>query len=63
MNETTATVRVARYKEYKVVIDENATIDEVRANLAEIFPEIDNAEVDEDINGNLTFTVRAGTKG
>ena len=56
-------VRKAKYHDFEITVGENETSDEVKANLSEIFPEISHAEVTVDEQGNMTFTVMAGTKG
>lgn len=55
--------RVAKYLEHEIEIDPSATPEEVQTNLSEIFPEVAHAQITEDKEGNLCFTVVAGTKG
>lgn len=43
--------------------DENATVEEIKAAMVSLFPELDRAEAIEDENGNITFSISAGTKG
>jgi ribulose-5-phosphate 4-epimerase/fuculose-1-phosphate aldolase len=40
-----------------------ATADEIKASMAELFPELSRAVAVTDANGNITFKVQAGTKG
>lgn len=55
--------RVAKYLDHEIEIDPGATSEEVQTNLAEIFPEVAHAQVTVDTQGNICFTVVAGTKG
>lgn len=45
------------------VENNGATADQIKASMAEIFPELERASVVEDAAGNITFRVAAGTKG
>jgi hypothetical protein len=47
---------------YKVE-NAQATPDQIKASMAEIFPELSRATAVTDANGNITFKVQAGTKG
>ena len=58
-----AKVRKAKYLDYEINIGTDETPEEVKANLSEIFPEVAHSEVSQDENGNVLFTVMAGTKG
>lgn len=55
--------RIAKYLEHEIEIGPDATPEEVQSNLAEVFPEIAHAQITEDTQGNICFTVVAGTKG
>lgn len=55
--------RVAKYLDHEIEIGRDANPEEVRTNLAEIFPEVSHAQVTIDTQGNICFTVVAGTKG
>jgi hypothetical protein len=55
--------RIAKYLDNEIEIGNDATPEEVQSNLAEIFPEVAHAQITEDKEGNLCFTVVAGTKG
>ena len=55
--------KLAKYLAHEIIVDSDATIDEVQDAMAEIFPEVAHAECRTDTDGNLTFTVVAGTKG
>ena len=55
--------RIAKYLDHEIEIEPSATPEEVQSNLAEVFPEVAHAEITEDKEGNLCFTVVAGTKG
>jgi ribulose-5-phosphate 4-epimerase/fuculose-1-phosphate aldolase len=45
------------------VENSNATADQIKASMAEIFPELERATAVTDTAGNITFRVQAGTKG
>ena len=55
--------RVAKYLDYEVEVGTDTSDEEVRDNLATIFPELGNAQMNRDTLGNLSFLVIAGTKG
>lgn len=55
--------RVAKYLDHEIEIGPDAMPEEVQTNLAEIFPEVAHAQVTVDRQGNICFTVVAGTKG
>ena len=55
--------RVAKYLDHEVKIGKDDTVEEVQANLSEIFPEVSHAKASADELGNIQFTVVAGTKG
>ena len=55
--------RVAKYLDYELEIDKDATPEDVQSNLSEIFPEVSHAKISQDEQGNICFEVIAGTKG
>ena len=61
--QTKTVNRVAKYLDHEIDIEPGAKPEEVQSNLAEIFPEVSHAQITEDKEGNLCFTVVAGTKG
>lgn len=58
-----ARVRKVKYLEHEIVIGDDETVEQVKANLSEMFPELAHATATEDEEGNIILTVNAGTKG
>jgi len=55
--------KTAVYKNFTVNVEEGQTVEEVKAALTEIFPELANASVNENESGVITFEIKAGEKG
>lgn len=55
--------RLAKYLNHEIIVNADATVSEVQDAMAEIFPEVSHAEARSDEEGNIVFTVVAGTKG
>ena len=62
-DKKTVKVRKVKYNTFELNVDVDLSIDEIREELAEIFPEIENADYTQDEEGTITFTMRAGEKG
>ena len=45
------------------VENSEATVEQIKMSMTEIYPELERATAIEDENGNITFRVQAGTKG
>ena len=55
--------RIAKYLDHEIEIGANETVEEVKQNLSEIFPEISHAKYTQHPNGMIEFEIVAGTKG
>lgn len=56
-------MKYAIYGETKVQIAEGATLETVKSALSTIYPELSNASVSIDADGNFIFAVATATKG
>lgn len=55
--------RWAIYGQTKIPISADDTLAEVREEMSRYYPELKTAEVVEDLEGNVTFKIAAGSKG
>lgn len=55
--------RIAIYGDTELPISEGMNLDQVKASLAAFYPELRNAEVYTDTDGNVRFKTSGGSKG
>lgn len=51
------------YAGHVVTLEDGLTAEDVKSQLKQLYPELENAEVVETPNGNFELVVQAGTKG
>ena len=51
------------YAGHNVTLQDGITAEDVKKQLAQLYPELENAQIVETPNGNFELIVQAGTKG
>lgn len=56
-------MKQVRWNDETITVDGNLTAAQIKAGLAQTYPELANYTAREDTNGNITFEKQTGVKG